>query len=416
MSVRPPFALFRVLLCSAALMTAFEAVQPAQVHAQAATVGSTPDRTVFGVRILGSWLDDDDLRWTIRSEGYSDAVGSVVRESTGEEIASVHLRPGPEGLHGELRDPATGEVLNAIWRLYVDRDGSGWAYYRGKFRGVRDHTRLRRPEGHPEPAGMESWAGRWRTSRGLLRLNPQGGTFFGFLHRGEPLKEEERVALEPRDGTLVGAWEQGGEWSPTVPRGDVFLALNRDGTRFTGYYTDVTTGRRVDWTGERFDRPTPQPPAEQEPAPPADPPSPQPQPGPGTPPGTTPAPDSTPPSSFQPLRQFDVRLDRVVEARGYPTRQVHVFVTIKNASGRAQHITSGFLKALLSDADGVAQERNQVWRASGEPAALFSSTPVVQAGAELRIRYVFTPDEGSRPSSFTLMEGDRRAEFSVAGF
>ena len=144
---------------------------------------------------------------------------------------------------------------------------------------------------------------------------------------------------------------------------------------------------------------------------------------PSAPAGPTPAPDQLPStrageqtSAFQPLRQFDVRLDRVMEARGYPTRQVHVFVTIRNASGRAQYITSGFLKALLSDADGVAQERNQVWRAGGEPAALFNSTPVVQPGGELRIRYVFTPDNGSRPASFSLMEGDRRAEFSVTGF
>ena len=127
---------------------------------------------------------------------------------------------------------------------------------------------------------------------------------------------------------------------------------------------------------------------------------------------TPPLPPSSPAAtSFKPLRRFDVRLDRLVEARGYPTRQVHAFVTIKNASATPQHITSGLLKAVLADSDGVAQERSQVFRASGEPAALFSSTPVVQPGAELMIRYVFIPDEGSRPATFTLSEGDKRAEF-----
>lgn len=119
--------------------------------------------------------------------------------------------------------------------------------------------------------------------------------------------------------------------------------------------------------------------------------------------------------SFKPLRRFDVRLDRLVEARGYPTRQVHAFVTVKNASATPQYITSGILKAVLTDADGVAQERNQVWRATSEPAALFASTPVVQPGAELKVRYVFTPDEGSKPATLALSEGDKRAEFS-AGF
>ena len=136
-------------------------------------------------------------------------------------------------------------------------------------------------------------------------------------------------------------------------------------------------------------------------------------PAPPSSPGPSPA-DPVPVGAFKPLGQFDVRLDRLWEARGYSTRQVHAFVTIKNVSARPQYITSGFLKAVLSDADGVAQERNQVWRASAEPAALFNSTPVVQPGAELKIRYVFNPDAGAVPERFTLSEGDRRAEFQAA--
>lgn len=150
-------------------------------------------------------------------------------------------------------------------------------------------------------------------------------------------------------------------------------------------------------------------------------PGPQPAPRPSPPvltPPQPPAPPSGPVAStgFKPLRRVDVRLDRLWEARGYPTRQVHAFVTVRNVSAQPQYITSGYLKAVLSDSDGVAQERNQVWRASAEPAALFNSTPVVQPGAELKIRYVFIPDDGSQPATLTLSEGDKRAEFPAGGF
>lgn len=137
-------------------------------------------------------------------------------------------------------------------------------------------------------------------------------------------------------------------------------------------------------------------------------------------PGSVVAPPASPqapvvPPSFKPLNRVDVRVDRVVVARGYPTHQVHAFVTVKNASPGLQYFTSGFLKALLTDADGVSLERSQPYRASAEPAELFMSTPIIQPGGELKVRYVFTPAEGAQLTSITLSEGDKRAEFPVNG-
>lgn len=74
------------------------------VPASAQTVGAQPDRTVFGVRILGSWNDESGLRWTFVQNGfsYSAVTGTVMRPSTGEQMARVELKPGEHGLMGEV--------------------------------------------------------------------------------------------------------------------------------------------------------------------------------------------------------------------------------------------------------------------------------------------------------------------------
>lgn len=144
-------------------------------------------------------------------------------------------------------------------------------------------------------------------------------------------------------------------------------------------------------------------------------PAPQPQPQPTQPP-PSPAPAPAPTgSAFKPLNRVDVRVDRVIVARGYPTHQVHAFVTVKNTSASPQYFTSGFLKAVLADADGMSWERSQPYRASSEPAELFSSTPVIQPGSELKARFVFLSEDGAHLTSLTLSEGGREAAFPLGG-
>jgi hypothetical protein len=243
---------------------------------------------------------------------------------------------------------------------------------------------------------MDRFAGDWDMQDSIVQILPEGTNAMLLVNSRRsgrtlysmPLSAgQEPGSLEGTDTGMLGG-----------DRLRFRLTLQRDGNgidardaRYAG------TAGQLFWTAKRISAQ----PAPSEPAPPA--PAPQPSP-------TAPAESGTT-AGFQPLRQFEVRLDRLWEARGYPTRQVHAFVTIKNVSARPQYITSGFLKAVLTDADGVAQERNQVWRASAEPAALFNSTPVVQPGAELKIRYVFNPDAGAMPDRLTLFEGDSRAEF-----
>ncbi len=161
--------------------------------------------------------------------------------------------------------------------------------------------------------------------------------------------------------------------------------------------------------GQSPQQPAPQQPAPQQPQPQQ--PAPQ-QPAPQVPqvPAQNPAPVA---AAFKPLNRVDVRVDRVIVARGYPTHQVHVFVTMKNTSASPQYHT-GWLKVVLADADGVSWERSQPYMASREPAALFPETPVIQPGGVLRSRYVFTPPEDAQFTTVTLSEGGKSAVFPVS--
>lgn len=297
--------------------------------------------------------------------------------------------------------------------LRVSRDGrtlTAEAKSGAQIGTVSHWTATRETLQSPDRERMAKWVGDWDTTEGRVTFEPQGAYLVGtYQKQGAAGTSGEGTAVVIASATGAwGAWDL--EASSPRQRGRVDLAMAADGQSFTGtYYHDITANRsapttRFPWTGKKAVTGTPEPST--------------PTPTPSTPPVVTPPAPLPPPATsaaYKPLRRVDVRLDRVVEARGYPTRQVHAFVTLKNISPTPQYISSGYLRAVLTDADGVAQERNQVWHASSEPAALFNSTPVVQPGAELKIRYVFNPNEGSQPATLTLSEGDKRAEFSTGG-
>lgn len=206
----------------------------------------------------------------------------------------------------------------------------------------------------------------------------------------------------------------GGLTVVTFPEGRtdrLILSFGPDGRSFTAQGTGVGPGGL--WRAKRE--------ASSEPGAPPMPPS-----VPNTPPVVTspapPVPNTAPvvtppgpvtPFAFKPLNRIGVRVDRVVVASGYPTYQVHAFVTAKNTSASPQYFTSGFMKAVLADADGVSWERSQPYRASGEPASLFAATPVIQPGGELKVRYIFVPPEDAALTLLTLSEGGKRADFPV---
>ena len=115
---------------------------------------------------------------------------------------------------------------------------------------------------------------------------------------------------------------------------------------------------------------------------------------------------------FQRLQPFDVRFDQLERPRG--SQVVRAVVTIRNVGEQVQYLASGTFRAILTDADGAAQERNQIWQGSGEPAQVFNSTPALQPDAELTVRFTFNPDIREL-DSLVLMRGEERIEFDLTG-
>lgn len=257
---------------------------------------------------------------------------------------------------------------------------------------------------------LAHWLGEWDSPNGPIRFRVEGKVLVGEFQMPRPGGVVERGVVAMFPGGW-GAWDLPGASSPQRGRAD--LTMSPDRTSFSGTLTYsreddpgapttplALTGRRRAAGGEQ--------------TPPAGPVA---QPAPAPPPvEAPPAPAPAPSGAFQPLNRVDVRVDRVAVARGYPTHQVHAFVTVRNTSGAPVYFTSGFVKAFLADADGAGWERSQPYRASGEPAELFASTPVIQPGGELRVRYIFLSEPDARLSSLTLSEGTTRAEFRVTGF
>lgn len=278
MSVRLRFALSSVLLCGA-----LTPLVPMALATPAAAQGVQPERTVFGVRFLGEWLDDYGLRYVFTDQGLGRLRGEVTRAATGEIVATMDWLPSRDGMGGNFfvpnQSPSDSGTDRGITG-YVDHTGRAVLVVRagvfpnghaapdalvsrvqgGRLRQPeqRNLFTLRRPAAHPAGDDAVRWSGQWRTTRGLLELRPEGRNLFGALKQGERLNSTERLALlGDAGGVAVGAWEREGEWTPDVDRGDLTLRLSPDGRSFSGWYTEIkrSGNTRIPWTGERLDTP-----------------------------------------------------------------------------------------------------------------------------------------------------------------
>lgn len=393
-----------------------------------------------------TWLERDFKHWfgawqttfgtiTLKPEG-AHIIGTMTREATDGHpggATTVVLAPNPD-------NPSE---IDGVWDIPAassrQRGTLHWTAFDGILGGTytstywdnpqrREWWVAERPRSTSTSSHHAKWEGQWignfDKTKLITLIHPDGENLsaVSYYHDGSKLYRGGAslplTIYKPASGEAT--LSVGGSNLGTVSGKFTLASTN-------SYYS----GAMCDWesvcrefTGSRLTpyrevaspaEPQPQPGPQPQPEP-----NPEPLPGPGPQPGGEPQPQPQPepqaPSVYKALNRFDVRLDKVIEARGYPTRQVHAFVTLKNVATSQQYITSGIIRAVLTDTDGVAQERNQVWRTTVEPAALFNSTPVVAPGAELKIRYVFNPDNGSVPANLTLSEGGKTAEFPVSGF
>ena len=384
--------------------------------------------------LMASYFEDDWTtplgKMTIKrtgSDGVDHWTGHIYRDGTDEAAFVLEdLVPSEDasGVTGTWREAGASQK-RAIRLVLNFSDGDKFAAgAEGYIGGLVELTGTR---GYTPPRsnvhGSRLLDGNWCTEVGLLRVRVSAGTD---VAQAAMLSDDGKITQYLMDlkatadnRGLEGTWYSTAsgsirEWASMVPGND-----GRSMTASFGGSTGVH-GKRVLHGVLKSTESQPAPNACVAHAPnpggggPAPQPEPQPQPSPE--PELEPEPEQQEAATFRALNKLDVRMDKVIEARGYPTRQVHVFLTIKNASATQQYITSGFMRAVLTDTDGIGQERNQVWRANVEPAALFNTTPVVKPGAELAIRYVFMPDSGATPGTLTLSEGGKMLEFPITGF
>ena len=388
--------------------------------------------------LMASYFEDDWTtplgKMTIKrtaGAGVDHWIGYIYRDDTDEPAYVFEdLVPSEDasGLTGTWREAASTQKRNI--RLVLNfSDGDKFAAgSEGYIGGLVELTGTR---GYTPPRsnvhGSRLLDGNWCTEVGLLRVRVGGDNAVGGMFSDDGKVTQYLMDLKPTADNrgLEGTWYSTTagsvrEWVSMVPSADGRAMTASFGGSVGLHGKRVLNGVLKSTESQPAPNicvahapnpggggPAPQPQPQRHPQP-------EPQPGPQPQPQPEPKPDT--PEAYRSLNKFDVRLDKVVEARGYPTRQVHVFVTIKNATTTQQYITSGFMRAVLTDTDGVGQERNQVWRANVEPAALFNNTPVVKPGAELAIRYVFMPDSGAVPATLTLSEGGKSLEFPVTGF
>jgi hypothetical protein len=315
------------------------------------------------------------------------------------------------GIGSALRPSADGTMLVAARNAdTVRRDPSSPNCISMTILGTGYLACPRRDEAQPEWSKL--LAGEWTTASGTLTFEAEGRLLRGTVRRpdsnGVPVVVR-RFAIWGwyKSNTIRGAWAY-----PENDRGgEVTIELAADGKSFTG--TMARTNQPPEtWTGRRKDAParpsaggasgggtTSTPPAS----------------GPGSTGsggGSQPGSGSpTAPAGFDSLRRYDVRLDGVVRASD--EARVDVFVTLRNATQGILHSTSSALKVRLEDDEGVGKEASQAFRATPEGRVHFASTPVIEPGGQLKVKFTFFAGEGGVPAKVAIIEGDKRVSYDL---
>jgi hypothetical protein len=157
-------------------------------------------------------------------------------------------------------------------------------------------------------------AGEWETSLGKLDLRAEGAHLIGLVvPRSGGSEGRKLVAIHHFDDTSRPVTGLAGAWKAAITgvegAGTVRIDPSPDGRSFTGTYTRTAAGKLVEegWSGRKAA--LAETPASTPVPPPASAPTPRPRP---TPAPTMPVPQAEAPADdFQPLRKWDVRLDRV---------------------------------------------------------------------------------------------------------
>lgn len=255
------------------------------------------------------------------------------------------------------------------------------------------------PSHVPAPARADDFVGEWdREGRRIVVTREANKIVVRALHEHGAVQNTWEFGATPHPARLITP-ESGTSriFMSHDPRGYLQIGWDQQTLQMSaaaGSGTANWTARRIAAGGGGSGEPGPTPPVGSSGG------SPQPSPG------------SSSAAGFQTLGGFGVRFDRLERPRSGGV--VRAVVTLRNDTQQVQHLPSGTFRAILTDADGAGQERNQLWRGSGEPAQLFNGTPALQPGGELTVRFTFNPDIRAL-DSLILMRGQEQVEFDLGG-
>lgn len=172
-------------------------VTAASVPAVAQKAKIAPDNTVMGVRLHGTWQDDQyDYIFEPADRGQV-RFRQVVR-GTGREYAKGTLEPmvGLGAMIGRVRySPVNSLPYEKEFKAWVADNDKLWM--NGHNAGA-DHKFYVQVPRSPEPAVQAAWAGKWRTSLGMLEILSDGPNFIGWItHDGDPRKERTQAHQRP---------------------------------------------------------------------------------------------------------------------------------------------------------------------------------------------------------------------------
>lgn len=361
-----------------------------------------PDMSFLGVEIAAarSWTNRFD-RLSLQAQISVDSNSRtwllvIVKDAQGQERFLAYMRPNAD--HSRLMGPGENQ--------YIERQDSCIRFRdQNTSRPLNLGMFCADPSGEPTDIALTRYTGRWTTTLGDMVLERYGAGLMGTIARpdadGHP-RVFRRLVFSTGSPHRVGAWA-----APDSDFGGNFsLPTESAEGSFTGFFENADGSLRT-WSGRRVES-TPAPAPQPEPPAPS---SPVPTPAPGAP-GSPTGPAPRPSGGFERIGEFDVRFERLERPRSGGV--VRAVVSIRNASQQVQHLPSGVFRAILTDADGAGQERNQLWRGSGEPAQLFNGTPALQPGGELTVRFTFNPDI-PQLDRLVLMRGEQKVEFDLTG-
>jgi hypothetical protein len=264
------------------------------------------------------------------------------------------------------------------------------------------------PTSPPPTYDLSTWVDNWSTSYGRVKLELQGGVLRGRLMVAtQNGQEREDAMLELRADGASNKLK--GTSTYTGFQTQMTLALSADGQGFTG--TNLLRGETKPnaWSGQRY-RPSTTPTTPTTPATPTNPTGPFVPTEPQVP--TAPRPGAS--DEFLPLKNFEVRVDKV--APNIDGDKLEAYVTLRNRTPQQQLINGSVIQGVATDQDGVGTMFMDFYQPEGAPTSI-DGNHAIKPGSEFKVRLLVPIPQGSSPlQTLTLWKrGSQPQSVDISG-